>query len=283
MGVVSMVGKVVLVVVNLLLLLLSLALLACGVILVAGKDLYNSLLTSMEDELKAELTSAGLNVNTDDLSFSDLMLPLAYGLIALGLVIGAISLLGCIGGCYTIKIVLLIYAIITTVIFVVQCVIVILIYTDRSAFDSVAKDYIKDTLDKYSGVEGTEAETLAWNALMNYEKCCGVDGYGDFTGLSNWPPTTIGGYAVTDLQTPIMCCKTLPDFSGTPNYDCAKTGTATTTNNYLNEGCYDKLFDLIVENAFVITAFAILLAFQFVMIFFSIWIMCTMDNKVDII
>ena len=67
------------------------------------------------------------------------------------------------------------------------------------------------------------------------EKCCGVDGYGDFTGLSNWPPTTIGGYAVTDLQTPIMCCKTLPDFSGTPNYDCAKTGTATTTNNYLNE------------------------------------------------
>jgi len=284
MGVVSIVGKVVLVVINLLILLLSLALIAIGVIIIAGKDLYQSLLDSMEEDLQSSLNSAGLSsVSTEDFSFSDMMVPLAYGLIALGVVMGAISLLGCIGSCYTIKIVLLIYSLITTVIFVVQLILVILIYTDRSAFDSMAKDYIKDTLDDYSGIEGTDAKTLAWNALMTYEKCCGVDGYSDFDGLSKWPPTTIGGYAVTNLQTPIMCCKTLPNFSSTPTYACAQSGTADSTNNYLNEGCYDKLFDLIVDNAFVITTFAVLLVFQFVMIFFSVWIICTMDNKVDII
>ncbi|XP_012946338.1 tetraspanin-9 [Aplysia californica] len=277
MGVVSIVGKIVLVVVNILILLLSLALLVCGVIVVAGKDIYNSLLDKLEDELQASLTSAGVTVDTSNLSFSDFMLPLAYAIIALGVLMGALSLLGCIGGCYTIKIVLVVYAIVTLALFLVQLVIVILIYADKSAFDSTVKSAIKDTLKDFKGIEGTDATSLAWNALMNYEECCGVDSYTDFTGLSDWPPATINGNPV-NLQTPVMCCKTK-----STDYSCAETGTATTANNWLDTGCYDKLFDLIVENAFVITAIAVMLALQFILIFFTIWILCTMDNKIDII
>lgn len=281
MGVISLVGKIVLVVVNMLILLLSLALLACGVILIAGKDLYNSLLTSMEDQLKSGLTSAGVSIDTSSFSISDLMLPLAYGVIALGLVMGALALLGCCGGCYTIKIVLVVYVIITGVMFVVQLVIVIVVYTDRSVFDSTAKSYIKGTLDDYAGIEGTDAKSLAWNALMNYEGCCGVDSYADFTGLTNWPPTTIASTAVSDLKTPIMCCKTIPTVS--TGYACATNAGASDSLNWQSTGCYDKLFDLLTENTYVKIAFGLMLGFQFVLIFFTIWILCTMDNKIDII
>jgi len=277
MGVISIVGKIVLVVVNILILILSLALLVCGIIVVAGKDIYNSLLDTVEEQLQSALSSAGVTVDTSNLTFSDLMLPLAYAIIALGVVMGALSLLGCIGGCYTIKIVLIVYAIVTIALFLVQLIIVILVYADKSAFDSTVKSAIKDTLKDYQGIEGTDATSLSWNALMNYENCCGVDSYTDFQGLANWPPATVGGTAVS-LQTPIMCCKTVSS-----NYACAETGTATTSNNWLDTGCYDKLFDLIVNNAFVITSIAVMLAFQFTLIFFTVWILCTMDNKIDII
>lgn len=46
-------------------------------------------------------------MDTSNLTFTDVMLPLAYGVIALGVIMGALSLLGCIGGCYTLKIILI--------------------------------------------------------------------------------------------------------------------------------------------------------------------------------
>lgn len=51
---------------------------------------------------------AGLKVDVGDLTFTEVMLPLAYGVIGLGVIIGALSLLGCIGGCYSIKTVLVV-------------------------------------------------------------------------------------------------------------------------------------------------------------------------------
>ncbi|GFS03429.1 tetraspanin [Elysia marginata] len=109
------------------------------------------------------------------------------------------------------------------------------------------------------------------------EGCCGLDSYQDFTGLSNWPPSQVGGTNV-NLKTPVICCR-----SKSTDYTCAEQGTATTANNYMEVGCYDKLYDLIMGHALVITVIVLLLAFQFVMLFFSIWILCTMDNKIDII
>ncbi|GFO24657.1 tetraspanin [Plakobranchus ocellatus] len=277
MGVISIVGKIVLVVLNILILLLSLIMIAIGIIIIAGKDVYNSLLDKFEDDLQESLSSLGLSVDTSDISLTDLILPVAYALVALGIVMGALALLGCIGGCYTLKIVLIVYTIATGVIFLAQVIIVILVYADKSAFDNAVKPRLKDTLDSYSGIEGTDAKTLAWNALMNYEGCCGVDNYQDFQGLSTWPPTSVGGQMV-NLQTPVICCRTK-----SASYACAEVGTATTANNYLEVGCYDKLYNLIMDHALVITIIVLILAFQFVMLFFAIWILCTMDNKIDII
>ncbi|RUS75366.1 hypothetical protein EGW08_016856 [Elysia chlorotica] len=277
MGVISIVGKIVLVVLNILILLLSLVMIAVGVIIIAGKDVYKSLLDKFEEDLQAALAKQGLNVDTSSISLTDLIVPVAYALIAIGIIIGALALLGCIGGCYTLKIILIVYVIATGVLFLAQVIIVVIVYADKSAFDNAVKPYLKDTLDNYSGIEGTEAKTLAWNALMNYEQCCGVDSYLDFSGLSNWPPSTIKGVSV-NLKTPLICCRTK-----STDFTCAEVGTATTANNYMEVGCYDKLYDLIMDHALVITIIILLLAFQFVMLFFAIWILCTMDNKIDII
>ena len=57
-------------------------------------------------------------------------------------------------------------------------------------------------------------------------KCCGVDGYTDFTGASQWIIT----YPPITLQTPLSCCKTLPSST---DFSCASAPT--TSNNYLNE------------------------------------------------
>jgi len=48
-------------------------------------------------------------------------------------------------------------------------------------------------------------------------------------------------------------------------------------------GCYDKLFDLIMNNEFVISFITVLMLFQAGMIFFTLWIICTMGNKIDIV
>lgn len=277
MGVISIVGKIVLVVLNILILLLSLTLIAIGVIIIAGKDVYDSLLTKFEDDLQSSFTSLGLTVDTSNISLTDLIIPVAYALVAIGIVMGALALLGCIGGCYTLKIVLVVYVIALGVIFLAQAIIVVIVYVDKSAFDSAVKPHLRDTLKDFSGIEGTDAKTLAWNALMNYEGCCGVDSYEDFSSSSSWPPSQVGGQTV-DLLTPVICCR-----SKSNDYTCAENGTANTSNNYMEVGCYDKLYDLIIDHALVVTIIVLLLAFQFVMLFFAIWILCTMDNKIDII
>ncbi|BFY98718.1 hypothetical protein BsWGS_01758 [Bradybaena similaris] len=278
MGIISIIGKFVLVIVNLLILLLSIAMIVLGIIVVAGKDIYNNLLDTFRDSLQKVLNDMGVNVDTSNLTFTDVMLPLAYGVIALGVIMGALALLGCIGGCYTLKIILILYVTVTLVFFLIQVAIVIVVYVNKSAFDSTVKPRIKETLNTFADIEGTDPKTMAWNALMNYEQCCGVDSYKDFSEQNkDWPPKRIRNQTV-DLLTPVMCCKTKSrDFS------CAEKSTATVNNNWLNTGCYDKLFDLVITNSFVISIIAILLAFQFVMIFFTIWILCTMDNKIDII
>ena len=277
MGCVSVVGAGVLVIVNLLLLLLSLTMVACAGLLLAGNDLSSSLPNTMEGLLQDALKDAGVTVDTDNLSLTGLMQPLAYFLLILGGVMGVIALLGCCGGCCSNKCVLIIYAVITIAIFLAQAVVVTFIYADRSQFDATVKPYIRGTLSDYSGIEGTETDTLAWNALMRYEGCCGVDGFSDFSGLAHWPPQTVGGVPVHNLYTPIMCCKTVPDVRA--GYTCAQTGTANSDNNYLNTGCYDKLFDLIMANDIVLIMFISLFALQFAMAFFSIWVVCKLDDR----
>ncbi|CAG5121857.1 unnamed protein product [Candidula unifasciata] len=275
MGVISIIGKIVLVLVNILILLLSIAMIICGIIVVAGKDIYNSLLDKFRTTLEEALNNIGVSVDTSNLTFTDIMLPLAYGVIALGVIMGALALLGCIGGCYTLKLVLIVYAIVLLAFFLVQVAIVIVVYADKSAFDGTVKPRIKETLDTFSDVEGTDPKTMVWNAIMAYEGCCGVDSYEDFKNLKHWPPQQIKNKTV-HLITPVMCCKVKSN-----NITCAERPDEST--NWMNTGCYDKLFDLIVSNSFVITIIAFLFAFQFIVIFFTIWILCTMDNKIDII
>jgi hypothetical protein len=274
MGITSGLGRVVLVIVNMLILLLSIAIIICGIIVVAGKDIYNKLLDTFRDTLEKALNDMGVHIDTSNLSFTEVMLPLAYGVIALGVIMGCLSLLGCIGGCCSSKIVLFVYVIITAGFFLIEIAIVIVVYVDKNAFDGVTKPNIKKSLKRFSDIEGTEPETLAWNALMSYGECCGVDSYRDFEGLEKWPPKTIRNHTV-NLETPVMCCK-----KHTEDFSCAEKNKVTDDNNWHNTGCYDKLFDMVVKNAFVISIIAILLAFQFIMVFITIWILCTMDNKI---
>ena len=282
-GCVSVVGVTVLVLVNLLLMLLSVTMLVCAGLLLAGTDISSSLPDTMEGLLKDALRDAGVtSVDADNLSLTGLMQPLAYLLLLLGGVMGVIALLGCLGGCCSNRCVLVIYAGVTIALFLGQAVAVTFIYADRSTFDAAVKPYILGTLADYSGIEGEETDTLAWNALMRYEGCCGVDGFQDFRGLAHWPPAAVRGVALHDLYTPLMCCKTVPDVKA--GYRCAQTGTANADNNYLNTGCYDKLFDLVMNNEVVLVMFVSLFALQFSMAFFSIWVVCKMgDRKVGVV
>ena len=55
-------------------------------------------------------------------------------------------------------------------------------------------------------------------------KCCGVNGFTDFsTYATNWNRTP--GTVLTDIDAPLVCCKTAPNGSTDAATDCARTAT----------------------------------------------------------
>jgi hypothetical protein len=55
-------------------------------------------------------------------------------------------------------------------------------------------------------------------------KCCGVNGYTDFSSYAkNWNRQP--GDVSKDIDAPLVCCKTAPTSSSITDTDCARTGT----------------------------------------------------------
>ncbi|XP_074520037.1 tetraspanin 34a [Halichoeres trimaculatus] len=164
----------------------------------------------------------------------------SYLLIGVGAVLLIIGFLGCCGAMRESRCMLLAFFSIVLIIFLIEVAGAVLLFV----FDDVAKPLLeslenevrKDIQQNYGDNEGV---TSLWNTTMEQFKCCGYRNYTDFEGSP-----FLNDHDVF----PTTCCNAT--FSG---------NVCNEQNAHISmiDGCFDKLVQLIEDNAVVVAAVAL--------------------------
>ncbi|KAL3885724.1 hypothetical protein ACJMK2_025769 [Sinanodonta woodiana] len=271
MGFGSSIGRLVLIIINLVFLLVGIGLLVLGLIVRFGQKIYKPLLdeTLKILETTGQKVSNDFKFNADELG--NILLSLSVGLIVAGIILSIFTLFGCCGGCYKNKCMLFLYAAIIVVLLVAEIIAIGILYGKKD----IIKQPLKDSLKDYKGANGTDLLSLGWNIVMLQFHCCGIENYTDFLVGKDWQTITYGGMSKT-LATPLMCCKEPAKDLPT----CAISPINETMSNAYT-GCFDKIWDLTLGNTAM--AVGILVGcgvFQILLIVFAYTIYKSKD-KVD--
>ncbi|KAK7109617.1 hypothetical protein V1264_013629 [Littorina saxatilis] len=239
---------------------------AVGLTVHLNAEFSQKAFSSFVDKLDEAAKEAGKSVDTSDFNIAEVVGSITIVLIVLGLVIAIVAFLGITGATCCVKHVLIVYLVITLVLFLAQLIMLLIFVIDRSVYDDAVKPALKDTIqEEFTGFEGNDAPSLIWNALMIELKCCGVDSYRDFTGAKKWSDGLSNGgtYVI-----PRACCEEI-------NNDKTCTNGIVDADNNKNTGCYEKLYDYVVSDAVVIGAAAGVLGFQLLLLILTIVILKT--------
>ncbi|XP_061184159.1 tetraspanin-1-like [Saccostrea echinata] len=266
-------GRVLIVVINIIFLILGLVFFALGLVCLVGQSVLEPYYKGVLDSLKNQLESNNFGtVDFSSFNISDLIGGLGYFFVGLGLFLLIITIFGCCGACCKVKFMLVTYAIIVIVILVGELIFVGILYGSPNTIKDEIKNPLKTSIQSdYIGFNGTNLVSLGWNFAHRQFKCCGVDSYNDFTGGAKWN-TNYG----TGLKAPITCCITIPD-SALPT-------CATTPADIYTKGCFDEVYSMLLGNvALVAGSIAGCGAFQLVLIIFALIIFCDarQSSKVD--
>ncbi|XP_013385776.1 tetraspanin-18 isoform X2 [Lingula anatina] len=219
-----------------------------------------------------------LNVNSDvagitsSFDVAGLLKTGAYMLIAGGGAVFVIGFLGCCGAVKEWRPLLVLYAILIGIIFIIEITGGVLAVVFNGRVQTEVKTYLTGTIkDKFDGKLNTsEPISLAWNYAMGELQCCGVTNGSDFNNASAWDKTvTYNGASVT-VTYPLSCCK-LTD-SGKTKYKNGQIGSLSnsdyvdiancvnspsTTNANIDIGCYDKVKDLVMSYSSIVLGIGI--------------------------
>lgn len=272
MGFFSGVGRIIIVLLNIVFVIVSLVLLASGLVLKFFP--HNDYIKSTEDQLKAALKTLleGTGQGTDALSnfsLAGIFETVAICLIVIGAFLLFVGFCGCCGAFCKFQTLLIIYASILIFLLVGELVVIILLYASPTVKDMVKKE-LTSSLTNYHGLAGTNVESLLWNAAMIEFKCCGVNNYRDFASYApNWDKTPeFGGTATNTLDTPVACCKTIPKTQTEANL-CAYLPHSGTSN--YDKGCFDSIWDKMFDNPTMLgIVLTVAFAIQVLLIVFTI-------------
>jgi len=208
-------------------------LLCVGVWLVADK---NSLLqlTRLQSVSQAEEFSP-----TSTLDHS------AYILIAIGAFIFIISFLGYCGALQQNRILLTTYGNFLIIIFALQITGIVLTMVYRKQANDQARFLLKQSFStSYMGRSSRNSLTLSWDLVMSTMQCCGVNNYTDFRDATQF--VSAARMEGLGRKVPDVCC-ILQEEKATPaDNNCIMSPS--TSNSYLNTGCYDKFLYLVSHN-----------------------------------
>lgn len=205
----------------------------------------------------------------DQVDVPGLLETSCYVLIAGGGCVFIIGFLGCCGAFKEIRSFLLIYAILVLIILLAEIGAGVVAYFFRDKVINELKSFLNETIAfKYEGqMDTAEPFSLAWDLAHITFDCCGMDNSTDFDVASAWNKTyayTVGSTTFSaNMVIPPTCCK-FKDKSLYPlqidqlemvENTCPINPNATIS--WMNEGCYQKIYDLIMTNAILIMAVGI--------------------------
>ncbi|CAB3234636.1 unnamed protein product [Arctia plantaginis] len=175
--------------------------------------------------------------------------------IVIGIMMLFISLFGCIGALKESTCLVNIFAVILSLVFVLEIAAAIAAYSLRGQVATMLDDKLRVTLPMYK--ENEEVET-AFDFIQSRLNCCGVDSYMDWSVVN-----FSSGIAVSNITVPNSCC--------------AETHTAVIGDIEVDEciklyanGCLPRVFYLIYQSAGLLGAGAMTIAFiQIIGVVFS--------------
>ncbi|XP_041977747.1 CD63 antigen-like [Aricia agestis] len=193
-----------------------------------------------------------------DVSFflDDQLFSPATFIIVIGVTMLFVSLFGCIGALKESTCLVNIFAVILSLVFVLELTAAIVAYSLRAQVSDMLDSKLRDSLPYYY----TNSEvTDGFDFIQSRLNCCGVDGYEDWDNV----PTASPGISVNNITVPYSCCaqamSTADD--GVELDQCVKL--------YAN-GCLPRITYLIYQSAGLLGAGAMTIAFiQIIGIVFS--------------
>ena len=161
--------------------------------------------------------------------------------------------LGCCGSIKGFRFLHVIYALVIGVIIIAEIAIVIVFFAYQSKFRSELVTKLQDSIATYyvgtptSNSSAVNPVSLSWDFTQFNLQCCGAVNKDDFGRAKNWTRANPYEGNATNLLVPFTCCPLNAAKSWTelpsdlsPANNCAKT----TTNAY-QQGCYDRLMDIV--------------------------------------
>lgn len=273
----TFVAKVILSIVNTLVLLVGLAMFVVGVLIHTEPSLSKDALSSVLKKLENSASTAGVTLDTSEFSAAEVAYSFTIAIICIGLFLAAISVLGLIGVKYSLKPVLVVYFLVTLILFLAQVTLLLIAAIDRSVFDDAIKPRLRTTIkDNFAGLDGEDATSQIWNGIMIYKQCCGVDDYLDFSDAKKWDKELNGQ---TPFIAPIACCKETPS---SPPYTCALSPSDANSN--WKTGCYTKIWDYLLTNSGIVIGVAVVvLGLQLIILILTCLVMNSMGKINDIV
>lgn len=269
MGGAAACGKVILVLLNMLFLLISLALLAVGVIV---KFFGAEFLGKFLGTVSTAATNSGFPIpaleKVKDLPFLD---QIGLALIIFGSLLLVISFCACCGACCGWRPLLVVFVVVMMILVIAQAVVGgLFLATDSTLHNTIKKTIVDKIQSDYKHDDDKDAFSIAIN-LMNYLlQCCGMSGYADFE-VANVSPTCCLKEIIEDSSNSIY----------TASASLCKNGKALPID-VNQKGCYTYLQDLIRSNLTIgAVVLAILLLLQVIEIIFAIVIIKDVGSKVS--
>lgn len=178
--------------------------------------------------------------------------------IVIGVIMLFVSLFGCVGALKESTCLVNIFAVILSVVFVLEIAASITAYALRGQVTEMLDENLRTTMPYY--YKNPEVQD-AFDFIQSRLNCCGVDSYLDWSAV--YPPTGVPGISVANISVPMSCCaETRYDIIDDIRVDeCIKL--------YAN-GCLPRVFYLVYQSAGLLGAGAMTIAFiQIIGIVFS--------------
>ncbi|KAK7462527.1 hypothetical protein BaRGS_00038437, partial [Batillaria attramentaria] len=266
MGCITTVGKTILIILNVVFLIVSLVLIAAGILLKFFASLIATLLLGTVGSLDSSTQSDFNIAGVEDIEELPFIGDVGLALIVFGAFLFVISFLACCGACCKSRIMLIVFVILMSILVISQAVVGGLFLSKGSILHSTIEDTLGDKVKTDFKEDGKDAFSVSIN-LLNYQlRCCGIRDYKDFK----------------DEKRPASCCKKdIIDGNDSLKKQQCTSDPPGPQAEFNEQGCYPKILDLALGNIVIAgVVLGLLLLLQVLEIVFAILVVLEESNKI---
>lgn len=261
MGLAVMVGRFILMALNTVFVILGICLVLAGVIVRYLGDQIISLIKPALNQVNAFSSITGYTAELDttvgSFDIQEILMQNSIAFIAVGTILGAVAIFGCVGACCGLRILLFVYGIMLCIIVAAQLMAIGIVAGRYDHYRGEAISYINTKAEtEYRGTNASDVFSLLVNCVQMNLKCCGVTNYTDWHKAKNWDRNQDYYPYELDVNTkpmpkpfeiPVACCQMkVPYPSISPkDVNCAKTPT--TDNSWFGVACFSFIEQKIKE------------------------------------